>query len=152
MLEIKLYKSPFKGLKLIALAISFVAIGIWMIMKEPYGTNDYILGWISISFFGLCIPLGLFNMFDKRPQIIITENGILDRTNNQDEIKWEQIKSACTLEIYKQKFISLLVDETFILKKKQFRWAAKINEVIGAQKVNLNLSTSSSNDRNRKIA
>ena len=140
MTEIKLYKRPLKGLKVFALTIPFVAIGIWMINKEPVGTTNYIMGWISTCFFGLGIPVGLFQTFDRRPQIIITENGIWDRTTKQEEIKWEQIQEAYPLDIYKQKFVSLVIDDTFVLKKNLYKWAAKLNEEIGAQKVNLLIS------------
>jgi len=140
MIDVKLYKSPFKGLKLIAITIPFVVAGIWMVLKESPGSNNYIMGWLCISFFGLGIPLGLFHTFDRRPQIIINENGIWDRSTYQDEIKWEQINGAYLLEINNQKFVSLIVDDTFELKKKQFKWAAKVNEAFGAQKINLNLS------------
>ena len=140
MTEIKLYKSPLKGLKIFALTIPFVAIGILMITVDPVGTTNYFMGWIGACFFGLGIPVGLFQTFDRRPQIIITENGIWDRTTKQDEIKWEQIKGAYALNIYNQKFISLVLDDTFVMKKNLYKWAARINEAIGAQKVNLSVS------------
>ena len=140
MTKFKLYKRPLKGLRIFALTIPFVAIGIWMINKEPVGTTNYIMGWISTCFFGLGIPVGLFQTFDRRPQIIITENGIWDRTTKQEEIKWEQIQEAYPLDIYKQKFVSLVIDDTFVLKKNLYKWAAKLNEEIGAQKVNLLIS------------
>lgn len=140
MTEIKLYKSSWKGIRLIALSLPFVIIGIWMISKEQKGTFDYIMGWLCVSFFGLGIPLGIFVLFDKRPQIIINENGIFDRTLKQGEIKWEQIIEAYPIDIHNQKFISIIVDETFEFKKKQYKWAEKLNEFVGAQKLNLNLS------------
>lgn len=140
MTEIKLYKSSRKGIRLIALCLPFVIIGFWMISKEQIGTFDYIMGWLCVSFFGLGIPLGIFVLFDKRPQIIINENGILDRTLKQGEIKWEQIIETYPIDIHNQKFISIVVDETFEFKKKQYKWAEKLNEFIGAQKLNLNLS------------
>ena len=140
MVEVKLYKTPFKGLKIFALTIPFVIIGVCMIMKEPAGSFYYIAGWACVGFFGLGIPVGLFQTFDRRPQIIITENGIWDRTTNQDEIKWEQITEVYSLDIYGQKFISLNVDETFVMKQKLYKWAEKLNETIGAQKVNLSIS------------
>jgi hypothetical protein len=111
-----------------------------MIFEKPVNSADYIIAWFSTSFFGLGIPIGLFQTFDRRPQIIINENGIWDRTTKQNEIKWEQIESAYPLEIYKQKFICLVLDGTFKSKKKLYNWAAKMTEEIGAQKVNLLMS------------
>ncbi|WP_031457256.1 STM3941 family protein [Flavobacterium chungangense] len=140
MTEIKLYKSSWKGARLIALSLPFVIIGTWMILEEQIGTFDYIMGWLCVSFFGLGISLGFFVLFDKRPQIIINENGISDRTLKQGEIKWEQIIETYLIDIHNQKFISIVVCETFEFKKKQYKWAEKLNEFVGTQKLNLNLS------------
>lgn len=139
MTEIKLYKTTTKGLKLVGMTIPFVAIGIWMILREQPWTFDYIMGWISTCLFGLGILIGLLQTFDRRPQIILNENGIWDRTTNQDEIKWEQIIEAYPLDIFSQKFICIITDKTFIFKKKQNKWAAKINKKVGAQQLNLHL-------------
>lgn len=121
------------------MAIPFVLIGIWMITKEPFGTFDYFMGWICTCFFGLGIPIGLYQTFDKQPQIIINENGLWDRTTRQDEIKWEQVIEAYPLDIFSQKFISIVADKTFVFKKKPNKWAAKINKKVGAQQLNLHL-------------
>lgn len=139
MTEIKLYKTTTKGLKIIGMCLPFVAIGLWMITQEPIGTTPYIMGWVCTCFFGFGIPVGLFQTFDRRPQIIITESGILDKTTNQDEVKWEQIIEAYPLNVFEQKFISLVTDNTFVFKKKIYKWAAKINKEIGAQNLNLHL-------------
>ncbi len=139
MTEIKLYKTTTKGLKIIGMCLPFIAIGLWMITQEPTGTTNYIMGWVCTCFFGLGIPVGLFQTFDRRPQIILSEKGIWDRTTNQDEVKWEQIIEAYPLDIFEQKFISLVTDDTFVFKKKPYKWAAKINKEIGAQNLNLHL-------------
>ena len=110
-----------------------------MITDNPYGITEYYMGWFCMCFFGLGIPVGLFQTFDRRPQIIITENGIWDRTTNQDEVKWEQIIEAYPLDIFEQKFISLVTDDTYVFKKKPYKWAEKINKEIGTQNLNLHL-------------
>ncbi|SHJ21539.1 STM3941 family protein [Flavobacterium terrae] len=140
MTELKLYKSNSKGLKILALCLPFVLIGFWMISEKQNGTFDYYMGWFITSFFGLGIPISIFTLFDNRPQIIINENGIWDRTTKQTEIKWEQIKESYLIDIYNQKFISIVVDETFVFKKNTFSKLNKLNKYIGAQELNLNLS------------
>ena len=140
MAEIKLYKSSSRAIKLIALSLAFVLIGIWVIFKEQKGTFDYMMGWFCTCFFSIGIPIGFFILLDKRPQIVINENGIWDRTTKQDEIKWEQIIDAYSIEINKQKFISIVVDESYIFKNKQYKWAEKLTKLVGIQKLNLNLS------------
>ncbi len=139
MTEIKLYKSSWKGIRLIALTLPFVIIGLFMISDEPNGTFNFYMGWLAIAFFGLGIPVGIFTLLDKRAQIIINEFGIFDKTLKQGIIKWEQIIEAYPFDNNYQKYISIAVDETFIFKKKQYKWARKLNELVGAQRINLNL-------------
>ena len=138
--KVKYFKLIMKGFKILALSLPFVLIGIWMISEEQNRTFDYYMGWFITSFFGLGIPISIFTLLDKRPQIIINENGIWDRTTKQKEIKWEQIKESYLIEIYNQKFISIVVDETFVFKKNAFRWLNKLNKYVGAQELNINLS------------
>lgn len=139
MSEIKLYKSSWKGIRLIALTLPFVIFGIFMISDEPNGTFNFYMGWLAVAFFGLGIPLGIFTLLDKRAQIIINEVGIFDRTLKQDIIKWEQIIETYPFENNYQKYISIVVDKTYKFKKKQYKWATKLNYLVGAQRLNLNL-------------
>ena len=129
-----------KGVRILALSIPFVVTGIWMISRSRVGSTDYMMAWFGTCFFGLGIPVGLFHIFDRRPQIIINEKNIWDRSTRQDPIRWEQIIEAYPLEIYNQKFVSLVLDDTFKIKKKQYKIIAKLNEAIGGQKINLLLS------------
>ena len=139
MTEIKLYKSPWKALKIFALTIPFIVIGIWMISKEDSDSMDIFMGWLGLCFFGLGIPVGLFHLFDRRPQIIINEQGLWDRTTKQGIIEWDIIHDAYPIHISGQKFISLKLDKSFEVKVKQFKWATKLSKKVGAQKVNLHL-------------
>lgn len=92
---------------------------------------------LTISFFSLGYPVGLINLFDRKPQIIINETGIRDWTTNQDLIKWELIKDAYPVNIYNQKVISLMLDKNFIIKKRKYKWAAAFSKSVGAQEVNI---------------
>jgi hypothetical protein len=130
MVQIKLYKTPWKALKLILLTMPFVAGGVWMISDKP----ENIWGWMAVCFFGFGIPIGLFHIFDRRPQIIIDEEGIWDRTIKQDKINWRQIHGAYPIDINGQHFVSLILDDTFIFKKNVYKWALKINEIVGGTK------------------
>lgn len=140
MTEIKLYKSNSKGIKIFVLCLPIVLIGIWMISENKIGTFDYYMGWFIASFFSLGIPVSIFNLLDTRAQIVINENGIWDRTTKQKEIKWEQIKESYLIEIYNQRYISIVADETFVFKKNAFSWLNKLNKYVGAQELNINLS------------
>ncbi|WP_299136759.1 STM3941 family protein [uncultured Tenacibaculum sp.] len=142
MIEIKLYKSKKKALKLFFLSIPFIVIGIWMITRAESSETYRIMGWIGTCFFGLAIPVGLFHLFDKRPQVIINEIGIYDRTTHSEFINWEIIKDAYSINIYGQHFICLLVPGNFRPSKKKskfYKGIAKLNEELGAQELNIQL-------------
>ena len=137
MKDIKLYKSPLKSVRLFLLSSVFVIPIFWIIFS---GDKIETSLWLCIIFFGLIFLFSLFNIVDRRVQIVINKTGIWDRSISQDVIEWELIKSANETNVYKQIFISLDLDKGFIIKKKQYKWAKKLNELFGAKEINLNLS------------
>ncbi|MEX0289083.1 MAG: STM3941 family protein [Flavobacteriaceae bacterium] len=142
MTEIKLYKSKKKAVKLLLLSAPLIALGIWMILREEGTSFHRIIGWVATLFFGLAIPVALFHLLDKRPQVIINEVGIYDRTTHNEFINWEIIQDAYPINIYGQHFICLLVPEDFRpsrRKNKFYKGVAKLNEKIGAQELNIQL-------------
>nr|WP_321356993.1 STM3941 family protein [uncultured Draconibacterium sp.] len=140
MTEIKLYKSPWKALKLLGLTIPLIAVGIWLILRAESSLLDRIMGWIGVPFFGFGFFLAFFHLFDRRHQIIINTNGIWDRTTKQDFISWNLIKNAKPLNIFGQKFISLTMDKSFKSRNKQYSWARKLSKEVGSSGLDLQLS------------
>lgn len=139
MKEIKLYKSPWRAIKLILLSSIFVALGLWGIST---GKMPSWIAYLNLGFFGLGYPIGLFHLFDRRPQIIINEVGIFDRTTSKDFINWEIIQDAYLIDIHKQKFICLIVDEKYKpskTKSKLYQKVAEFNEAIGSQELSISL-------------
>ncbi|MEO8887534.1 MAG: STM3941 family protein [Mucilaginibacter sp.] len=103
--EIKIYKSKWKALRLILLVLPFVCFASWDIVNNSKIEPEF-LNWFCICFFGLGIPLGIFNLLDKRPELILSETGIFDRSSygifekktNKGFIKWEDITDAYVYE------------------------------------------------------
>ncbi len=110
MTEYKFYKSRSKAFKLLFLSSLFVFAGIYL-LNQP-ATSKF-MTWLCILFFGMGIPLGLFQLLDRRPQIIINKLGIFDRTVHRDFINWEIVQDAYIVTIHRQRFICLVVDEQF---------------------------------------
>lgn len=137
MTEIKLYKSSLKSLRLLFLSSIFVIPSIFSIITEK---QTKFIVWFCFLFFGIAFLISIFNILDKRVQIIINEFGIWDRAINQETIKWEFIKNAYRVEIYKQVFICIKTDRKFLMKKKLDRWASFLNKASGAQNININFS------------
>src|SRR4030095_12859743 len=139
MAEIKLYKSPWRAIKLILLCSIFVVGGYFMVIDED---APKWIGWFNIFFFGLGYPVGLFHLFDRRPQIVINEIGIFDRTTYADFINWEVIQGAYPIDIHGQKFVCLVVDgkyEPSTRKGKFAKTMSSISKDIGAQELNISL-------------
>jgi len=100
------------------------------------------IAWSSILFFGLGYPVGLFQLLDRRPQIIINEIGVFDRTTHKDFINWEIIQDAYLAEVHGQKFICLVVDQHFepsTSKGKLGKKVAGLSKALGFQELNISL-------------
>ena len=107
MIEVKLYKSPWKALLLLISSGAFVALFIFLMsIKGPK-----LMAILGLVFFGFGVCVALFHLFDRRPQIIINEIGIFDRTIHDQFINWELIRNAYTFDVHGQKFISLKIDD-----------------------------------------
>jgi hypothetical protein len=135
-MDIKLYKSPWIAIKIISISSIFVFGGLFMLTNTDTPKWVWYLG---ISFFGIGYPVGLFHLFDRRPQIIINELGIFDRTYN-DFINWDVIRLAYPLYISGQKFICLVVDENYKLATNKgifSNWTLNFNRKSKEKKLNL---------------
>lgn len=151
--EIKLYKSPWKAVKLILLSLPFVIISLYFIIHND---SDKALDWGCLCFFGLGIPLGLFSLLDRRPELVLSEDGIFDRLSygifdkRQDKgcISWNSIKSA-DVKVYnnssrgiptsKQKFICIEVNDEEKTSLKYNTKANKFSHVLGLSDYNIPL-------------
>jgi hypothetical protein len=141
MTEFKIYKSPWKAIKLIILCSIFVLGGLYMLKQS---NTPWLVSWLSILFFGMGYPVGLYQLFDRRPQIIINEIGIFDRTTHKSFINWEIIQGAYLVEIHRQKIICLVVDQQFEPSRSKGKLAqniSKLSKSIGCQELNISLGS-----------
>jgi len=113
MIEIKLYKSRWQAMKLILLCLPFVLIALYFI---THNDQDKVMSWLCLCFFGLGIPFGLFNLLDRRPPIIMNQEGIYNRMGYKDVLRWEWMKEVYLKDIStsryglsKQTFICLAI-------------------------------------------
>ncbi|ALW85534.1 hypothetical protein AUC43_10800 [Hymenobacter sedentarius] len=139
MIEFRLYKSRWKAQRLLLGCAAFVGIGFFL-LGQP-GTPQVVI-WAIIGFFGLCFSIGIFQLLDRRPQIIVNEFGVFDRTTHHEFINWELIRDAYLVEIHRQQFVCLVVDEAFepSRKKGQFHQGmAKLGKELGFQELNISL-------------
>lgn len=138
-MEIKLYKSRQRALKLLLGCSVFVIGGIWLLSKPD--TPQWI-AWSTILFFGLGYPVGLYHLFDRRPQIIISESGIFDRMTHKAFINWELIQDAYLVDVHRQKIICLVVPAEFEpsrQKSASHKVLAEVTKSLGFQELNISL-------------
>ncbi len=143
MREIKLYKSKWKNFGLLIGSSLFVSVGLYFITSDDSDTFKMIIGWVSILFFGLGIPISLYNIFDWRPQIIINEVGIIDRTIIKDFINWNVIENAYLVNTG-AKFICITLKLEIDIKKSQSKFSKRVssfNKTFGFQELNINLAS-----------
>ena len=95
-MDIKLYNSPWKATKLMLRCSFFVMCGVFLsIQTEP--PNGF--GYVIAGLFGLGYPIGIYHLLDRRPQIIINEFGVFDRTTYKDFINWDVIQRAYSIDL-----------------------------------------------------
>lgn len=134
-MEYKLYKSRRKALVLLFGSALFVAPPLVMSLKKPLPGHL----WLGVGFFGLGMLLGLYSLLDKKPQIILDEDGVWDRSLRRDRIPWNMIEDAYPVSIAGQKFISLVMDQSATAEIKSVSLAARANSVLGIEPLNLNI-------------
>jgi len=132
-METKYYKSYWKSVKIVILSSIFLILT--LLLPDALPT---ILYWFVLIFSGLGILAGLANLLDRRPQIIINEKGIYERSYNEF-INWTAIEDAHTANFNGQKFICLILNENYNRKKanKFKRNVIKLNKRLGAQEFNI---------------
>lgn len=114
-------------LALIGSAI-FVILGIQFILNpEHFASHSHrspeflkIVGFASVIFFGICLIFILFKIFDKKPGLIINDNGITDNSHygSVGLIDWSKIKGIRTVQVKSTKILLIDVSdpEEFIKK------------------------------------
>jgi hypothetical protein len=138
-MDIRLYNSRWKAIKLMLRCSFFVLCGLFIaIQMNPSSWAAYSIA----GLFGLGYPVGIYYLLDRRPQIIINEFGVFDRTTYRDFINWDIIRSAYSIDLSGQKFVVLTVDEKFLSAVKKRRFARSISNLVDfgrPQKISISL-------------
>lgn len=108
------------------------------------GTQPDPVNWVGYSIagvFGLGYPVAIYHLLDRRPQIIINEFGVFDRTTYKDFINWDVIQGAYSIDLMGQKFVVLTVDEKHLPSIRKEKFFMSISNLVdfGAQKINISI-------------
>jgi hypothetical protein len=141
MTSITFKSSKLKYAVLLLIAIFFVSVGAMMVMDA--NAKDAWIGWGCIIFFGAGIPLFAREMFDTKPRLVLSDEGVFDRTLGVGIIPWSEITGATLRSVNRNNFICLEV-------RNPERWTARMpplkramvsaNKAFGFAALNLNLS------------
>ncbi|MFY8003493.1 MAG: STM3941 family protein, partial [Chitinophagaceae bacterium] len=134
------YNKPIKVLPYIAISLAFVSIGIWLLLTSNEISNFYV-GLATLIFFGFCLGVSIYVFVDKKPQIILSEKGIWHKQVKLTLLHWENIQNVATIHVFAQPFIAIKVDESIATAVKQPKWINKLNLALGAETINLSVSS-----------
>jgi hypothetical protein len=90
--------------------------------------------------FGLGYPIGLYHLFDRRPQVIINEIGVFDRTSYKDFINWDVIHGAYSIDLMGLRFIVLKVEKKYLSSVKKRKFALSLTNWVDFGPERLNIS------------
>lgn len=100
-----IYKSKKKSLRILAGGVLLLAGGILFMFLG----NDEVSGWIFIVSALMCLLLGVGQLADRKPQIVITGDGITDLTVIREEIEWDAIAYVDDFWYRGQGFVRMLL-------------------------------------------
>lgn len=95
-------------------SIAFVIAGIWIIYLSRSKSSSILvfllslLGFVSISFFGICGLYSLTRLFDTQPGLVLDSEGIIDRYSavSMGRISWQDIRRIDITNVESQRFLT----------------------------------------------
>jgi hypothetical protein len=127
--EIKIYASKKKMFFLLAISLTFVAGGIFILSKSE-NAEDTTTGCSCIGFFGVCGAFFIYTLFSKTAKLILNEEGIGGQNLGKQFIPWAHIHGIDTLDIGihgSQQFITLVLDEGYVETLKMGKTGKKLS-------------------------
>ena len=105
--------APLRLLVLMAASIGIVALGLWIAgsFGPPPRPGREWIGWLAVTFFGICAIAFTRRLFDKKDQIVVDRNGIFWRPWSAMTIPWGAIKSFEPLTVRNQHFVAIYLKD-----------------------------------------
>lgn len=136
--QIVFKRSHWKIVLLLIVSLTFVAAGAFLVARSP----DKWVGWMSITFFGGCAAVFVWQLLDSRPRLIIDDRGIFDRTLGVGVIPWSEIVDAFPRTIASCRFVCLVLrqpEEYLSRLPRRRRPFASLNRELGFTDFSINL-------------
>lgn len=75
--------------------------------------HDLLLGWCFVITAGFTLLYGQGSLFDRRPYLILTEDGITELFTIREQIEWEAIRYVDDFYFRGQYWVRLLLDRSY---------------------------------------
>lgn len=102
--KVIIYKSKKRAVLITAISLILAPVG-FLILR--YG-GDQVMGRGFIILSMLCLLFGVGSLYDRKPCIVLTEQGITETMTVREEIEWDAILYADDLFFRGQNFVRLL--------------------------------------------
>lgn len=107
--QIIIYKSKKKA-AVITLVGLLIAVAGWLFLRY---TDNELAGWCFIIFAFMCVIYGIGTWLDRKPQIVLTANGITEMSGSREEIEWNALRQVDEFFYIGQYFLRLLIDRRY---------------------------------------
>jgi len=84
-------------------SLAFVAAGVFVLI--PAGNPS--VAWLGIGFGGPGAGVALWLLFDRRPYLVLDDDGLYYRPLKTGKIPWSEVLGACVKSWHSQKFLCL---------------------------------------------
>ena len=78
-----------------------------------YCVRDVVLGWCFVATAGFTLLYGIGSLYDRRPYIVLTEDGITEMFTIRGQIEWEAIRYADDFYFRGQYWVRLLLESNY---------------------------------------
>ncbi len=116
--NLKLYFSIPKMIKLSLMSFFILFIGLYCFKSDIQ--TVIIMGVLEIVIGITTLFIALKSLFNKNPQVIIDDSGIIDNRILKNTIAWNQIQKMELAIVGNQKVLRLFVSDTY--KNENFKW------------------------------
>ncbi|HJV79049.1 MAG TPA: STM3941 family protein [Paludibacter sp.] len=118
--QIEISLSKTKLILMLIGSIVFDAAGLWFVINPATISNPFFgnpavifaIGIAAILFFGLCTVYIVRKLTDNKPGLIIDNKGLIDNSSgiSSGQVLWSDIENILVVEVHRQKFILLQVE------------------------------------------
>jgi hypothetical protein len=133
--------SRWRVLLLLAGALGFVAVSIWLLQLDPPTTKRTLVAWAGIILFGAFFLIGLPRLFQQGVVLRIDAHGVWWRQWSDQTIPWSAIERISVGKIQRQRFACLFLSDPQAFPSTTLQGKlARTNKAMGFGDVALNTS------------